>query len=251
MSGKRPFVLSIAGFDPSAGAGVLADVKTFEQHNVYGLAICTGLTLQTENEFHSVEWRKLEDVINEIKIILKKYPVKAVKFGIVPSFEFLNKLVLEIKKINSEIFIVVDPVIKSSTGFNLNVENDKYSLNELLKNISVFTPNYDELKLLANGSGIEPVLKSFSKHSSVLLKGGHHLEKQGTDILYFEDEVKEISPLHKKIFPKHGSGCVLSAAITANMALGFSIEESCTKAKKYTENFLLSNETLLGYHHTL
>ena len=63
MSGYRPFVLSIAGFDPSAGAGVLADVKTFEQHGVYGLAICTGLTLQTENEFHSVEWRKLKDVI--------------------------------------------------------------------------------------------------------------------------------------------------------------------------------------------
>ena len=251
MSGKRPFVLSIAGFDPSAGAGVLADVKTFEQHNVYGLAICTGLTLQTENEFHSVEWRKLEDVINEIKIILKKYPVKAIKFGIVPSLKFLNKLILEIKKINSEIFIVVDPILKSSTGFEFNAVREKSSLEELLKNVSVFTPNYDELKLLANGSGVESSLKSFSKHSSVLLKGGHHLEKQGTDILYCEDEIKQISPLHKKIFPKHGSGCVLSAAITANLALGFSIEESCTKAKEYTENFLLSNQTLLGYHHAL
>lgn len=249
MSAVRPFVLSIAGFDPSAGAGVLADVKTFEQHNVYGLAICTGITLQTESEFHSVEWRKLETIIEEIKVLLKKYPVKAVKFGIIPSFEFLNNLVLEIKKINKNIFIVVDPVLKSSTGFEFSAAN-KSSLEELMKHITVLTPNYDELKILANGTGIDPVIKGLSKRSSVLLKGGHNSEKQGTDVLYFEDEMKEISPFHKNIFPKHGSGCVLSAAICANLALGFSIEESCTKAKQYTEDFLLSNETLLGYHHT-
>jgi hydroxymethylpyrimidine/phosphomethylpyrimidine kinase len=248
MSANRPFVLSVAGFDPSAGAGVLADIKTFEQHQVYGLAICTGITLQTENEFHSMEWRKIETIIYELRTILKKYLVKAIKFGIVPSFEFLDTLVSEVKKINDEISIIVDPVLRSSTGFDFSFTIENSALENLLEKITVFTPNYAELQSLSNGTEINVILNNFSKHASVLLKGGHNSEKAGTDILYYEAEVKEIPPINKKIFSKHGSGCVLSAAITANLALGYSVERSCVEAKQYTENFLLSSETLLGYH---
>lgn len=68
MQAERPFVLTIAGFDPSCGAGLTADIKTFEQLKVYGLAICTGLTLQTEDEFRSVNWRSLEEVKTELEL---------------------------------------------------------------------------------------------------------------------------------------------------------------------------------------
>jgi len=85
MSEIRPFVLTIAGFDPSGGAGVLADVKTVEQHQVYGLAIITGNTIQTENEFLKMEWIPIDFVLESIEILFNKYEIKAVKIGIVPS----------------------------------------------------------------------------------------------------------------------------------------------------------------------
>ena len=79
MQQLKPFVLTVAGFDPCSGAGLSADLKTFEQIGVYGLAVCTGLTLQTESKFYSVEWRKLEDVSHEIMILFDNYNVKSVK----------------------------------------------------------------------------------------------------------------------------------------------------------------------------
>jgi len=115
MQTERPYVLTIAGLDPGSGAGLTADIKTFEQLKVYGLAVCTGLTLQTEDEFISVSWRKIDDVKKEVDLLLFKYPVKVVKFGIVPSFDFLDQLVTFIKNFNEDIQIIVDPIWQSST----------------------------------------------------------------------------------------------------------------------------------------
>jgi hydroxymethylpyrimidine/phosphomethylpyrimidine kinase len=84
MSPNRPFVVSIAGFDPTAGAGVLTDIKTFEQHRVYGFAITTANTIQTENQFLAIQWTEIAFVLRSIEELLKNYPIKAVKIGIVP-----------------------------------------------------------------------------------------------------------------------------------------------------------------------
>ena len=97
MSKKVPFVLSIAGFDPSAGAGVLADVKTFEQHRVYGFAINTGNTIQTENKFFEMQWTDLAFVLKSLEKLFNNYTIKAVKIGIVPSLEYLKEIVFKIK----------------------------------------------------------------------------------------------------------------------------------------------------------
>lgn len=245
MQTARPYVLTIAGFDPCSGAGLTADIKAFEQSGVYGLAVCTGLTVQTESEFHSVSWRKIEDVKHELDILLKKYPVKAVKFGIVPSFSFLNELVTRIHNLEPSVKIVVDPVWRTSTGFELNPEKMSASL---LQRITLLTPNLDEMKFMANGMEISEAINDIVQHTNLLLKGGHAMEKIGTDFLYQGKEIIELSPAVAEVFSKHGSGCVLSAVITAELAKGSSLEIACVKGKKYTERFLQTNKSRLGYH---
>ena len=85
MQTLRKYALTIAGFDPCNGAGLTADIKTFEQHKVYGLSVCTAITLQTEDVFLNIRWEKIENIINSIEVLLNKYPVSAVKTGILPS----------------------------------------------------------------------------------------------------------------------------------------------------------------------
>lgn len=247
MQTERPYALTIAGFDPCSGAGVTADIKTFEQLKVYGLAVCTGMTVQTENEFLSVTWRPLEEVKKEVNLLLKKYPVKAVKFGIVPSLEWLKILTSEIKHHRSDIQIVIDPIWKSSTGFSLNESNLVFN-KDFLKNITLLTPNIPELHFMSKGKNENHFINEITTQSNLLVKGGHKTENTGTDVLYEKEHTTELKAVSKNIFPKHGSGCVLSAAITAHLALGKNLQQSCSAAKEYTEQFLKSNNSLLGFH---
>jgi hydroxymethylpyrimidine/phosphomethylpyrimidine kinase len=131
MSPNRPFVVSIAGFDP-AGAGVLTDIKTFEQHRVYGFAITTANTIQTENQFLSIQWT-VAFVLRSIEELFKNYPIKAVKIGIVPSLLFARNSV-STKGFKKQ--VVWDTVLKSSTEYDfLNIEESKRFKKILKKSI--------------------------------------------------------------------------------------------------------------------
>lgn len=250
MSAERKYVMSIAGFDPSGGAGLLADIKTFEQHKVHGLSVNTGNTLQTATQFHSIEWTDLKDVLNAIDALLNEYPVKVIKTGIVPSFDFLFEIASHIKKINTEIKIVVDPVIRSSTGFDFQKDDQRKKLTNVLESIFLITPNIEEATILANNKDPKKAATQLSKYCNVLLKGGHSNGERGTDHLYTDGTCLELQPTVMNVSAKHGSGCVLSAAITSNLALGLDLKTACIEAKKYVEQFLSSNKTLLGYHTT-
>lgn len=250
MSASRPFVLSIAGFDPSGGAGVLADVKTFEQHQVYGLAIVTGNTIQTEDSFHAMHWVDLDFVLNSIEKLFKAYDIKAVKIGIVPSLDYLKSIVDEIRKYSNEVKIIWDTVLKSSTEFEFAIVENQSLLIDILNKIDLITPNYNEiLKLVTQKISHEEIAQSLSKHCAILLKGGHNPESIGTDYLYTKEEQIILTPKATVIAEKHGSGCVLSSAITANLALNHDLSKSCQKAKLYIENYLNTNNTKLGYHY--
>lgn len=250
MSTNRPFVLSIAGFDPSAGAGVLADIKTFELHQVYGFAINTANTIQTENEFVAIQWTELSFVLQSIETLFNAYKIKAVKIGIVPSLDYLKSIVFLIKRLSPKTKIVWDTVLKSTTEFDfLNIQNQT-DLISILNEIELITPNYNEvLKLIPTESKLENSIKILSKHCAVLLKGGHHPTETGTDYLHTENQFFRLSPNNTQVYQKHGSGCVLSSAITANLALGQNLLTACENGKNYTENFLLSNPTQLGNHY--
>lgn len=249
MQSERKYVMSIAGFDPSGGAGLLADIKTFEQHKVYGLSVSTANTLQTEDKFYSVEWEKIERVLKSVDVLLNSYPVEIIKIGIVPSFEYLSQLVKYIKSKNAEIKIVLDPIIKSSTGFDFQKKIDKKELISVLKNIYLITPNIQEGMLLTNTNDSKEAAKQLSEQCNVLLKGGHNESEIGVDYLYVNGECIQLSPTLNNLFAKHGSGCVLSAAIVSNLALGKDLQSACMNAKKYVEQFLNSNKSLLGFHH--
>ncbi len=246
MQTGRPFVMSIAGFDPSGGAGLLADVKTFEQLKVQGLAVCTAMTLQTESEFFGIQWQSLEDILNSIHVLMKNYDVKAVKIGVVKDAEFLNEIIKIIKLINPEAKIVWDPVLKSTSEFSFFDLNTISQLENVLHQLDLITPNYNEYKVLKENGFFENPRNS----CAILMKGGHRENNLGTDILLENGKEISIEPHDRNCvyYPKHGSGCVLSSAITGHLALGENLEQACRKGKLYIEKFLASTSALLGFH---
>ena len=250
MSANRPFVLTIAGFDPTGGAGVLADVKTFEQHRVHGFAINTGNTIQTENAFYEMQWTDLDFVLKSLKKLFENYTIKAVKIGIIPSLDYLREIVLLVKRLSPKTKIIWDTVLKSSSEFHFTTIENQAVLIEMLKKIDLITPNYNEILQLSSGEN-NPVLIALelSKYCSTLLKGGHNPFAVGIDYLYTGNDIIRLSPKETLEFEKHGSGCVLSSAITANLALEQDLKTACSNAKTYIETYLQSNQTKLGYHH--
>ena len=250
MEAYRPFVLSIAGFDPCGGAGLLADIKTFEQLKVYGLSINTAATLQTENNFISIKWAGENDILKALETMLNHYAVKAVKIGIVENVTVLKSIVSLIHQKNASIKIVVDPVIKSSSGFNFwNQPIYEQLLYETLSKVFLITPNYKEVLQLMPAENAKAAAQKLSAYCNVLLKGGHNKNEMGVDYLYIKNRVESLEGNTDGMYAKHGSGCVLSAAIAANLALDVDLFSACKNAKKYIEQFLSSNNTLLGYHH--
>ncbi|MDI9309838.1 MAG: hydroxymethylpyrimidine/phosphomethylpyrimidine kinase [Limnohabitans sp.] len=250
MSKHRPFVLSLAGFDPSAGAGVLADVKTFEMHQVYGLAVITGNTIQTEDRFLKMEWMDTYWVIDSLNHLAKQYEVQAVKIGIIPSLETLDTYIKTIKLLWPKAKIVWDPVLKATANYEFTpLIYD--SLPSILEQVDLITPNHNEIEILVLQT-ITPQEKAqqLAQHTAVLWKGGHNQSNLGTDYLMVDDEINILRPSTNKIYPKHGSGCILSSAITAQLALGESLQESCKKAKQFIEQTLNTNTNLLAYYVT-
>lgn len=249
MSYNRPIVLSIAGFDATGGAGVLADIKTFEQHKCLGMAVNTSITNQVEDKFISVKWFTANDIIEHINPLITKYRIDFVKIGIIENLDTLKKIVSFLKTENKSIKIVWDTVLSSSTGFDLIKAIDKVKLTEILSDMYLITPNTLEVRRLSGIENEKNAAIYLSGFVNVLLKGGHSEENKGTDILFQEKrtfEIKQITSSH--LLPKHGSGCILSSAITANLALGKSPDEACTRAKQYIETLLNSNTNLLAYH---
>lgn len=249
MSTDRPFVLTIAGLDPSGGAGILADIKTFEQHKVNGFAISTANTIQTENQFYEINWTDLSFVIRSIETLFLNYKISIVKIGILSSLYDLNRIISTIKLLSPSTKIVWDPVLKSTTKFEfMNIESNS-ELNKILSKIDLITPNYHEIEILFPGFISKNIWEENKIQTNILLKGGHNEKALGTDRLFLKNEVLELFASDQKCFEKHGSGCVLSSAIASNLALGQTIKEACQNAKIYIENYLSSTSTLIGYHY--
>src|SRR5436190_18815289 len=92
MAQIRPYVISIAGSDPSGGAGLFADIKTFESHKVAGLGIVSALTYQTDCTFEKVDWIPVEKILEQAEILLKRFPVKVIKIGLIESLQVLETI---------------------------------------------------------------------------------------------------------------------------------------------------------------
>lgn len=246
MQAERPFVMTIAGFDPSGGAGILADCKTFEQLKVQGLGVCTAMTVQTENRCLNLEWQPLDEVVSAVGILIKEYPVKAVKIGVVKNAEFLNEIIKTVKVYAPEAKIVWDPVLKSTSEFTFFDLNTLPQLKNVLKQKDLITPNYNEYRILKDNNLFDDPENS----CAVLIKGGHRKDLPGTDVLREKGKEVFIYPNEttSPYYPKHGSGCVLSSAVAAHLAKGENLEAACRKGKEYIEKFLTGTPGLLGFH---
>lgn len=245
---KRPYIVTIAGFDPSNGAGLTSDVKTFETLKCYGLAVCTANTAQSDIEFHTCHWTPIEVIIEQISILFKRFDIEYAKIGIVENWQVLSKIIDTLLKLNPRIKIILDPVLRSSSNFTFHA-SDEAVFDQILDKIYVLTPNYDEIKQLYADKNIEQAIEYISSKTNLFLKGGHRIDKIGQDILFtFEGKQFNLNPKLSNCSEKHGSGCVLSSAITSYLALDFPLLKACYRGKHYAERFLSSNSTLLGYH---
>lgn len=247
MKNKRPYILTIAGFDPSGGAGLVADVKTFEQLRCYGLSVCTANTVQNDTDFVDCHWMPLAQIQAQINVLFDRFTIDFVKIGIVQNWSTLQAIMNVLLERNPTVKIVLDPVLKSSSAYEFHGSEDLSD--NLLSKLFLITPNYDEVQQLYEGLSIEETTARVTKQTNVLLKGGHRQDKKGYDqLLTQEGKVFGLQPKLKNVSPKHGSGCVLSSAITGYLALGYPLLKACYRGKKYTEQLLSSNPSLLGYH---
>ncbi len=247
---KRPYALSIAGVDPSGGAGLVSDAKTMEAHKVQGLTVATAITVQHESVFQRVEWVKIDLIKQQINLLFQQYQIDCCKIGLIENWEVLLEITTLLLDLNPQIKIIVDPIFRASAGFDFHQQVSVQYLEKWLPNIYLLTPNAQELaKIDAQATNLMTVAERLSEYCNILYKGGHNPMQKGTDFLLTKGELYEYRPKTITTYEKHGSGCVLSAAIVANLALGKTLPVACKQAKDYITRFLNSNETLLGYHH--
>lgn len=248
MQLERPYVLSIAGLDPSAGAGLLADIKTFESLKVYGLGVTSAITIQDDEKVYGINWLSFDDVMQQADVLFNKFNIEVCKIGIMPDKDMLLSVIAYLKNRNSGIKIIVDPVLKSSSGFDFYKKEDLQFWKTVTEQITLLTPNYTEMDAVARLQTPYETAQAWSLSGNILIKGGHSVQNPGIDRLFSGGKEHLMNAGVSDIHQKHGSGCVLSSAIVAYLALNFSLPESCRLAKRYTECFLNSNNNLLGFH---
>jgi hydroxymethylpyrimidine/phosphomethylpyrimidine kinase len=234
-----PIVLTIAGFDPSCGAGVGADLKTFAAHNCYGVAAVTSLTVQSTQGVKATHTTPAATLRAQLDALAEDVQIAAVKIGMLGNrgnaavvAEFLDK--------GGFVNVVLDPVIQPSIGGPelLDAGGVKYLTDELMRRVSVVTPNLVEAALLSgleikDVAGMEAAARKLVERGAraVVVKGGH-MEK-AVDVLFDGAEVTVLGGDHLKSENTHGSGCTFASAIAAELACGRPLREAVMLAKAY------------------
>ncbi|CAA7601080.1 phosphomethylpyrimidine kinase/hydroxymethylpyrimidine kinase [Acididesulfobacillus acetoxydans] len=232
-------VLTIAGSDGSGGAGIQADLKTFAAHGVFGLSVITAVTAQNTLGVQAVQDIDREMVSKQIEAVFDDIEVDAVKIGMVSQTATIETIAGALKKYTPE-HIVLDPVMAAKNGCHLlKKEAETLLIKELFPLAEIVTPNIPEAEAIT-GLGIDNLQQMEEAAAAifrlgarnVLLKGGH-LEGNPTDILYNGREFLYFTQARIETKNTHGTGCTLSSAIAANLALGREVEEAITLAKDY------------------
>jgi len=235
---KTATVLTIAGLDPSGGAGITADLKTIAAIGLHGACVITALTVQNTQGVYSIKLVDPEFIKEQIESIISDLMVKAIKIGVLYSSQNIQVISEEIK--NLGVPIVLDPVLVSTTGQKL-IEKDAIStlINDLFPLTTLITPNKNEAERLTNIriNSIDEARKAARELANygtraVLIKGGHIEGTFSTDILYYKEDYYYFKLPRIKSGEIHGTGCSLSAAIASFLALDYSIIDSVSSAKK-------------------
>jgi hydroxymethylpyrimidine kinase/phosphomethylpyrimidine kinase len=243
INSDRPVVLTIAGIDPSGGAGIVADIKTIAEFGCFPAAAITSITFQNAQRVFGAEHQTAATLRAQVEPIVRDAKVSAAKTGMLPTAEIVAEVV-RLFRVEDLPAPVVDPVMVSTSGHDLIGDAAFQVLkNDLLRIARVVTPNIPEAERLA-GFSIQTetdmrraaeAIKSFGARA-VLVKGGHRLtpEADAVDVLLDETgKFIEFREEYVDVGEVHGSGCTLSAAIAASLGKGFSLEAAVGAAKKY------------------
>lgn len=234
-----PSALTIAGTDPSGGAGIQADLKTFQELKSYGMSVITSVVSQNTTGVQDIYHLPTSVIETQLDSVLDDMDVHAFKTGMIADREMME--VIREKTKNLGIPYVMDPVMVTTSGDTLIEEDARDFLrDELLPLTTVVTPNIPEAEYLLNRK-IEHVedMKKAAKDivtefgvEAALIKGGH-IKGDATDFLYDGNELHTFSADRVDTKHTHGTGCTLSAAITAYISQGYSLEGAVDNAKKY------------------
>jgi len=244
-----PVALTIAGSDPSGGAGLQADLKTFHQFGVYGEAIPTLITVQNSRRVARVEVLAADLVREQIEAVIEDMPPAAAKTGALGSAEIVR--VAARAAAEWKFPLVVDPVLVSTHGHALLPADAVEALREeLLARAALVTPNLPEAEAL---TGIEIRTGEDLRRAAcrlremgaraVLIKGGHR-EGDATDVLFDGAEWHEFPAERLETRHTHGTGCTYSAAITAGLARGERLVDAVARAKRYVHQAIRTNPGL-------
>jgi hydroxymethylpyrimidine/phosphomethylpyrimidine kinase len=233
-----PILLTIAGFDPSCGAGTAADLKTFAAHGCYGVAAITSLTVQNTQGVETVHHTPSAELRAQLEALANDCEIAAVKIGMLGS-RANAVAVAEFLDAHKFAHVVHDPVMKSSSGAELlDAAGVKFLATELLKRASVITPNVPEAEVLTGLtikeiSDMEAAARKIVEMGAraVILKGGHM--ERAVDVLFDGNEAVQLTGDKVKVDHMHGTGCTFASAIAAQLAAGRSLFEAATLAKAY------------------
>lgn len=232
--------MSIAGSDPSCGAGIQADLKTFSALGVYGTTVPTAITVQNTSGVHKSIPLPAELVGEQLKALFEDLNPQYVKIGMTANVTIIHTISSILKEYRPS-FIVLDPIMISSSGFSL-LENDAIEAlkKELFPLCSLLTPNIPETYVLCEEKSLlntdlekaGQFIRETYGCQAVLIKGGHN-EGHPTDILVMEKEIHFFSEERIVTPNTHGTGCTLSSAITAFTARNYTLPTAVKEAKSY------------------
>ncbi|MBU4535599.1 MAG: bifunctional hydroxymethylpyrimidine kinase/phosphomethylpyrimidine kinase [Euryarchaeota archaeon] len=227
--------ISIAGYDPSAGAGILSDIKTFSALGVYGTGIITALTAQNAKRVSGIYPISPEFIEEQIDLVMEDADIMFGKTGMLYSPNIIRSLAKKVKEY--QLKMVVDPVMVAGSGGKLSQQGLADSLKKyLLKKSILVTPNIHEAEILSgiqikNQEDAIRAARKIGKYCDVVITGGH-LEG---DNIFFDGKLEIFQGELIESNNTHGSGCSFSAAVTAYLVQGFDLKEALKQADSYVK----------------
>lgn len=243
----QPICLTIAGLDPSGGAGIIADIKTFSAFGCFPTAVISSITFQNTAGVFGVVHQTGESVRGQLKPILEDFQIAAVKTGMLPTAESIEVAARSIEEFSLQ-NVVIDPVVRSTSGFDLI---DDAALNILIEELfplsTLITPNLPEAERIARKKietdhDIETAARIMRDMGAakVLIKGGHFYDRieksdgrKARDFLFIGADLTILESDLIETTATHGTGCTLSAAIAASLALGKDLVSAVRAAKEF------------------
>ena len=253
-----PVALTIAGSDSGGGAGIQADLKSFASFGVYGTSVITAVTAQNTVSVTAVEEISPDSIAAQIRAVLEDFPVRAIKIGMLSSPAAIRVVARELTGFGGP--VVLDPVMVAKTGDALLREDAVSALvEELLPAASILTPNLPEAARLLGGTSIGSLEEMKERGmavlglgpGAVLMKGGHAAGDECHDVLVTRDEEPLVFASRRvRTRNTHGTGCTLSSAIAAGLALGQELGAAVAAAHAYLQNAIRRADDLdLGAGH--